>query len=233
MRGPHVAHEIRGNTFFLTKDKVHDSGFRSWINHGVNLVAADPGRPWSQHMERPLASIPVGLLLQEPWALFPGRTRPLEMKISVLWGRAYIGRFESVLDGHAKAIVLPLKSMTPFDQAPWPFAYSNAFPNIPDIETHVKHAIELAERDAMVLRMEFIRVDVFLNPKDPTKPVINEHSIFEMPNYLGEHSTQIAKLWKRGYFRKDFKRILYDVKSYNMTSDKMTIQTDLDENQYM
>merc|ERR1719192_372696 len=73
------------------------------------------------------------------------------------------------------------------------------FSKIPNLEEHLRAVIKLAELDAKTLKADFFRIDVFLNPDDPSSPAINEHSLLEISNFMNENHQYATKLLHLGY----------------------------------
>jgi len=156
---------IKGNTFFLSSPtKVKSDEFREWIETGFSLESMDPGRKWEHLMENPLKATPPGILIQRAWKSFSGLPGPLEVKFVVLWGKAYLARFEK-MDGFMmrssnRFRMKPLESLTPYDAFPWPFSAlsSKVSDYVPNIERHLEAAKRLAEWDAQNMAIDFLRV---------------------------------------------------------------------------
>jgi len=203
--------EISGNSFFIKDaESVKSDLFHKWVNVGWDIVPADPGRVWEPNMKGPLESLEKGIFVQPAWHFFPGLSQPLEVKIFVIWGKAFFLRFETGygdwLFGNARTdrfYVLPNIDYTVRDNTNMFFRHSNTkspvFAPIPNFEDHLRAAVKLAELDAQTLKADFFRVDIFLNPDDPSSPAINEHSLLEIYRFLNENYVFAAKLIQKGY----------------------------------
>ena len=138
-----------------------------------------------------------GIFIQQAWPKFDqvksagysrgGLSSPLEAKVNCVWGRCYLLRFENDFsmgfgfrDGRME------RSSWHADFSKGPLLRS-FMADIPRIDEHMRAVFALAERNAQNLKIDFIRVDIFLNPNDPSKPAINEHSIYEVDGLLQLH----------------------------------------------
>ena len=61
-------------------------------------------------------------------------------------------------------------------------------------EGHMECAWALAEQVAHLMAIDTVRIDIFLNPNDPLKCIVNENSLSSGMGY-GPHFQWIAKLW--------------------------------------
>jgi len=209
---------IAGNTYFLkSKETTELKHFKLWVKYGFNLIPADPDRPWTDNMAGALATLEPGIFVQSAWPLFP-ELGLVEVRVFVLWGKAYYVRFD--VPEISRYYYWNFEGGRIWtDMFPWPFNYDGVPNPLPDdIDEHMKGAIAVAERDARILRIDMLRVDLFLNPNDPSDPGINEHSIFEMSNMLWFHDKFITDLWKRPYLEKQLNIVRTSIRSYNMTA---------------
>jgi len=210
--------ETRGNTFFLSKkEKSQSEAFKKWVDFRWTLLSEDPGRPWEKYMQEPLHSVPPGIFIQGAFPLFKDIDKPLEIKISVLWGKSYFGRFETGPGDslyYERAKVYFQRSYDIINEFPWPYAYKrdHGF----DFKPHLKCAEELAEKNAQALKMDYLRVDIFLNPEDPTKCAINEHSIFEP--YVGHLDYHMMHAWAQPYLQGKVRLSSEETPSYEMAA---------------
>jgi len=203
--------EISGNSFFIKNAGAAKSDlFHKWVNVGWDLIPRDPGRVWEPNMREPLESLERGIFVQPAWHFFPGMSQPLELKIFVIWGKAFFVRFETGypdwLFGNTRNdrfYVLPNIDLKVRDNTNMFFRYWNTaspvFAPIRNFEDHLRAAIQLAESDAQTLKADFLRVDIFLNPDDPSSPAINEHSLLEIYRFLNENYVYAAKAIQLGY----------------------------------
>jgi len=205
---------VSGNTFFLAKKATAESTeFKNWVDYRWPLLAEDPGRPWEEYMREPLHSVPAGIFVQGAFPLFKSIKKPFEIKVTVFWGQAYMGRFENGPTSEwERCKVYFQNGYEVINEAPWP--YDKEMGTDFDIVPHLKCVKDLAEHNAKVLKMDFIRVDIFMNPKNPAACAINEHSIFE-PN-VGHHNYHMMRAWTDPYLRNGVKTISANIPSYEM-----------------
>lgn len=167
----------------------------------------DNWRPWSLHMNVLLAAVQPGFLVQQTFprapptrsrpGLLPGR--PVEAKVEVIWGRAYLAFFHDY-------VVYALRdgSMETFSRGGIDGSLLHASkPGGGPLEWVAREEFleplwQLAEAVAKSIGTEQVRVDVFLDPDNPKGCVINEISLASgvMHRY---HAPYMARLWTQGF----------------------------------
>ncbi|GAB5364739.1 hypothetical protein AAMO2058_000996000 [Amorphochlora amoebiformis] len=174
------------------------SSMKDWINRKWKQIARDDNRPWSTTMNRLLRNLKPGMAIQGPFgglAISPNYT-PLEVKVEVLWGRAYLGLFADYHD------IIALRNGE--------FEYTNRIPGSYDFWTLKSHkgkqimwlqngymdpVWKLAEDAAKAIGIEEVRIDIFINPLRPKEPEINEISLSSGHNYFF-HAPYMATAWE-------------------------------------
>eukprot|EP00658_Telonema_sp_P-2_P041623 TRINITY_DN29791_c0_g1_i2.p1 TRINITY_DN29791_c0_g1~~TRINITY_DN29791_c0_g1_i2.p1 ORF type:complete len:506 (+),score=84.35 TRINITY_DN29791_c0_g1_i2:1-1518(+) len=232
----HLTQGSQGKNTHYVRDRetlAQDRGqIAEWVMRSWNLTSKDYGRPWGSFgLNAVLPHMPKGVFIQKAWPVFAGLTEiPLEIKVDCFWGRCYVCRFEN-------------NSMYPFHNPEREWIrlamgfrdgriesgdvdtdlfdlHKLGLSRIPELDVHLKAAFALAEKDMQILKMDFLRVDIFLNPNDPSRPVINEHSLFEV-DLGGSHHRYFELLWKLGYTRgRGVLRELEYVPSYTMSDNQ-------------
>ncbi|GAB5371932.1 hypothetical protein AAMO2058_001622500 [Amorphochlora amoebiformis] len=169
-----------------------------WAEQKWDQVARDDNRPWSENMNRLLANLEPGIALQrkfDGFRLSPNHT-PLEVKVEVVWGRAYLGLFADFHD----IVALRDGTFEFTDRTRYsPDHYTVG--NHPDTrllwlqdEGHMRSVWALAESVARAIGVGELRVDIFIDPVRPAHPAVNEISLCSGHNYFF-HSTYLAEAW--------------------------------------
>jgi len=169
-----------------------------WVDAKWDQRPQDRDRPWTDVMNRLLARLEPGIAIQTPFRglrISPDHT-PLEVKVEVVWGRAYLGLFPEYHD------IIALRNGE--------FEYTNrdehspehwTLGNVPDTRLkwlqdrgHMEAVWALAEKVARRIGIDEIRVDIFIDPERPESPAVNEVSLSSGHNYL-YHSPYLAAAW--------------------------------------
>mmetsp|Transcript_17357 Transcript_17357/g.45303 ORF Transcript_17357/g.45303 Transcript_17357/m.45303 type:complete len:500 (+) Transcript_17357:115-1614(+) len=168
------------------------------------LKPTDRTRSWGPIFDPLTQSIPAGLMVQYP---FSGKLEPAELKIEVIWGRAYLALIDTSGYAFGKctsegAMILRDDSIIAYNSA-WA---SKAEPCSDWIvkEGHMKYAWSLAEGFAKAAKIDAVRVDVFLWPGHPERAVINEISLSSGAMYKW-HFHLMAQIWAEGHKRQQYK----------------------------
>eukprot|EP00472_Partenskyella_glossopodia_P004899 CAMPEP_0197532648 /NCGR_PEP_ID=MMETSP1318-20131121/40480_1 /TAXON_ID=552666 /ORGANISM="Partenskyella glossopodia, Strain RCC365" /LENGTH=491 /DNA_ID=CAMNT_0043089283 /DNA_START=381 /DNA_END=1853 /DNA_ORIENTATION=+ len=168
-----------------------------WVERKWAQRPRDDGRPWTTEMNQLLSNLAPGVAIQGPFNgifISPDHT-PLEVKIEVLWGRAYLGLFGDYHD------IIALRTGV--------YEYTNRDHNSNSYWTlenkrdkrlewlndvgHMDAAWELAERVALAIGIDEVRVDIFIDPLRPERPVVNEISLSSGHDYL-YHSPYLSQI---------------------------------------
>mmetsp|Transcript_15729 Transcript_15729/g.28256 ORF Transcript_15729/g.28256 Transcript_15729/m.28256 type:complete len:588 (+) Transcript_15729:2-1765(+) len=169
-----------------------------WLLKKWDQRPNDSGRPWAPTMNRLLDTLEAGMAFQEPFKgmrVSPYNT-PLEVKVEVVWGRAYLGLFADYHD------VIALRDgsleFTCRDKA-CPEWWSHG--NHPDLRLkwlvengHMEAVWALAERAAQTIGIDEARIDIFIDPARPASPVVNEISLSSGHEYM-YHTDYLAEAW--------------------------------------
>eukprot|EP00467_Chlorarachnion_reptans_P023078 CAMPEP_0114512096 /NCGR_PEP_ID=MMETSP0109-20121206/14776_1 /TAXON_ID=29199 /ORGANISM="Chlorarachnion reptans, Strain CCCM449" /LENGTH=607 /DNA_ID=CAMNT_0001691723 /DNA_START=40 /DNA_END=1863 /DNA_ORIENTATION=- len=170
----------------------------TWVEKKWAQKALDNNRPWSTLMNKLLARLEPGIAIQAPFRglrISPDNT-PLEVKVEVVWGRAYLGLFPEYHDVIAlRGGIFEYTDRSQDAPEHWTLG------NKPDIRLkwlldkgHMEAVWELAEKVALRIGIDEIRVDVFIDPERPESPAVNEISLSSGHNYLF-HSPHLAAAW--------------------------------------
>lgn len=146
-----------------------------------------------------------GFLLQSPAHLVPlaenGEQAVFELKVDVVWGRAYIAallvnnRFPQItwaLRGHSEGAAMPYDPSDPsrafhtaleWGSSHWVFS-----------EGHMPCVWSLAERTARAMGADQVRIDIFVSRSRQASCVLNELSL-SSGNPLGAHNHFLARAW--------------------------------------
>mmetsp|Transcript_22232 Transcript_22232/g.33127 ORF Transcript_22232/g.33127 Transcript_22232/m.33127 type:complete len:575 (+) Transcript_22232:31-1755(+) len=169
-----------------------------WMNRKWAQRPTDNGRRWRDTMNRLLDTLEPGMAIQAPFKgmrISPYNT-PLEVKVEVIWGRAYLGLFADYHD------VIALRDgsleFTCRDRAcsQW---WSHG--NVPDLRLkwvvengHMEAVWALAELAAQRIGIDEARIDIFIDPQRPERPVVNEISLSSGHEYM-YHTEYLAEAW--------------------------------------
>jgi hypothetical protein len=137
---------------------------------------------------------------------FSGNLEPAELKIEVIWGRAYLALVDTSGYAFGKctnegAMILRDGSIVSYDSA-WA-AHPEPCSNWIVSEGHMKYAWALAEGFAKAAKIDAVRVDVFLWPGHPERATVNECSLSSGAMYKW-HFHLMAQLWAEGHKRQQY-----------------------------
>ncbi len=202
LKGCHLTQgSDKGMVPLKRRDFTDTAAFNSltaWVDRKWPQRPNDNGRGWSAVMNQLLGTLEPGMAIQGPFTgmrVSPYNT-PLEVKVEVVWGRAYLGLFADYHD------VIALRNgaleFSCRDRA-CPQWWTHG--NVPDTRLawvvengHMDAVWQLAERVAKDIGIDEVRVDIFINPCEPSKPVVNEISLSSGHEYM-YHTDFLAKSW--------------------------------------
>jgi len=202
LKGCHLTQGSDKGMRALTPKKLEKGSFEKdvipWMKKKWDQRPNDSGRAWAEVMNRLLDTLPPGFAIQGPFRgmrVSPYNT-PLEVKVEVLWGRAYLGLFADFHD------IIALRDgsleFTCRDKAcsQW---WSHG--NVPDLRLkwavengHMEAVWTLAERVAQAIGIDEARIDIFIDPNRPKEPVVNEISLSSGHEYM-YHTDFLAEAW--------------------------------------
>lgn len=136
-----------------------------------------------------------------------------EMKVEVLWGRAYLG----LLDG--TAVFRRDDTIEDYSTALAMFKIAGAGEHLRWIvdEGYTACVWDLAERVARTMGIEALRVDIFLRQGDPSGCVVNEDSLSSGMVYYG-HEDGLTEMWRSGFLGEPQYSVINTTKQvYEMT----------------
>ncbi|CAE8619987.1 unnamed protein product [Polarella glacialis] len=149
--------------------------------------------------------------LQPGVSLQAGFADPVEFKVLVIWGRAYLAY-------HMEAEGIVLRDGT-FEQGgrttPWGLAVPRQVADLPEIawvqnEGHLPRIWALAESAALAMGIDQVRIDIFIRKGEPEAVTINEISLSSgMPNHM--HSDFLGNLWMDPHVNSWYKKFPADV----------------------
>lgn len=201
----------------------HPEEFADWVNSKWDLRADDSKRAWGDTANKVTDGLEPGFMLQSPAQLFflpeLGVSRVFEIKVVVLWGRAYLAQL--VLDNQPQDLVFLRSGQDGFDDhnpvgatgllylhwllpnswaRPW---RTSSWRWLVD-ENHLACVWRLGERAARIMGIEEVRLDIFVSQGDPDGCMLNENSI-SSGSVLWAHKRYLAKLWAAGHVDKQYK----------------------------
>mmetsp|Transcript_31953 Transcript_31953/g.54122 ORF Transcript_31953/g.54122 Transcript_31953/m.54122 type:complete len:472 (-) Transcript_31953:77-1492(-) len=192
----------------FTRNGAMERYMLPWIDTKWEQKPLDNNRPWSKTMNKLLATLEPGIAIQGPFRglrISPENT-PLEAKVEVVWGRAYLGLFPEYHD------IIALRGGV--------FEYTRREKGTPEHWTlgnkedtrlrwlvdggHMESVWALAEKVARRIGIDEIRVDIFIDPERPEAPAVNEISLSSAHNYLF-HSPYLARAWIGPHLKRQLK----------------------------
>jgi len=174
-----------------------------WVRTKFRQKPSDFWRPWSKEMNKLLAVIRPGVMIQRAFdgpngdaiGLLP---KPIEAKVEVLWGRAYLAFLHDY-----KVFALRNGQLEKYQGISGNVQHIPVFPQelawvADEQHDYLTPVFELAELVARRVGIEQIRVDIFIRPGQPKSPVVNEISLASGVLYRF-HAPYLARLWVEGY----------------------------------
>lgn len=201
LKACHITQGGQSGVKVIKSRKVFEEKFEDyidWVERYWVLKAVDAGRAWESSVNRMLNSLEPGLMIVQGFPGPPG-SGPYEMKVEVIWGKAYMGFFANpmgpVVDRRCK-IYHGIQDMTDTGWIEREAVYGEL--EWFCMEGHLPAVFELAERVALAAKVDQMRVDVFMSRDDPQHPVVNENSLFSMQGHH-EHTQYMGKVWMDGF----------------------------------
>ena len=190
---------------------------RRWIGTMWARRADDQGRAWTDASNALTDSLSPGFMLQGPapgWLTTSGhnsgKMQVLELKVEVVWGRAYLALENSF---HVLFLREADEDGCVDCDAPRPppkcLRRDGTVSDPPKgswwerilTEGHLQCAWDLAERAARQMAADAVRIDIFLNPTSPQGCMLNEISLSSAMNYQ-QNSAYLARLWLEPHLRR-------------------------------
>ncbi|KAL1527813.1 hypothetical protein AB1Y20_009196 [Prymnesium parvum] len=174
-----------------------------WYIHGT-----DADRPWRDYFDPLTDLVRPGVMVQRPFA---GKTRPAELKIEVLWGRAYLGIITEngidwgKCDERDGLVLRDTDVVRNINEFTWETTHHECNEWIIK-EGHLKYAWHLAEGFAKAAMIDAVRVDVFLHPGHPELAMINEISL-TTGHFYNAHHHYMAQAWQQGHQAKEYETV--------------------------
>lgn len=177
----------------------------SWARDMWMYQSNDWERVWGPSFNRLCATLTPGFMVQGPWVA--GRmVYPQEIKIEVIWGRAYLA-FVSTGKCGGDRIILRDGTVTKYSNTMLSDVLHQGEPD-PCYrwivqEGHLPRAWHMAESAAKLMGIDAVRIDVFLLPGHPELSVINENSLSSGAEYRW-HFQHMAELWAMGHRMREY-----------------------------
>jgi len=205
---------------------------RKWVFEKWVYRPDDWERPWREDGNFLTDSLTRGVFIQPPTELTlnpnTGKHQVIEFKVEVLWGRAILGVSKDLTgwrtalatrssgsDGSAAIEVYP----TGWDELLFRGQLLPAgdwWHWILD-EGHLDCVWDLAERAALVMGIDEVRIDIFISRDAPHGCLINEDSLTSGMWY-GPHFRNLAKLWAEPHLRQWYDVYSNSISVYNQTT---------------
>jgi len=204
-------------------DPLRFEKLKAWVSGKWEQRPNDDARAWSNDAKKILDTLQPRFLIQTsyagPYGDSVGFTEraPVELKIEVLWGRAYLANIcdyeaYALRDGTIERWDTSLFSK--IAHAPVADPAQNKKVQWLKEEGHLERAYKLAEKVCRSMLADQVRVDIFVRPGDLEGVVVNEISISPGALYKW-HAQFMATTWRRGhvehvYTLKDTKKRVYE-----------------------
>jgi len=204
-------------------DPLRFEKLKAWVSGKWEQRPNDDARAWSNDAKKILDTLQPRFLIQTsyagPYGDSVGFTEraPVELKIEVLWGRAYLANIcdyeaYALRDGTIERWDTSLFSK--IAHAPVTDPAQNKKVQWLKEEGHLERAYKLAEKVCRSMLADQVRVDIFVRPGDLEGVVVNEISISPGALYKW-HAQFMATTWRRGhvehvYTLKDTKKRVYE-----------------------
>eukprot|EP00754_Rhynchopus_humris_P041532 Rhum_TRINITY_DN2508_c0_g1::Rhum_TRINITY_DN2508_c0_g1_i1::g.7397::m.7397 len=184
----------------------HSAEVVQWMGSKLGRHADDFERPWRAEGNMLTDTLQPGILVQEGWHTvdnpYAGKRTVVELKVEVLWGRAYLAVANDLgagtiflRDGTVERY--PLWRRTVYS------ALSDLAPQMQWIFEHLPCVWALAEKAAATIGAECVRIDVFLWKEHPQECTINEISISSGMGYA-RHFSFLARAWALPFAEKQY-----------------------------
>mmetsp|Transcript_10713 Transcript_10713/g.17397 ORF Transcript_10713/g.17397 Transcript_10713/m.17397 type:complete len:546 (+) Transcript_10713:72-1709(+) len=190
------------------------SAAKAWIKQKLRQKPSDPWRPWSKSMKKLLETVKAGIMIQKGFG-GPSETamaamgllpKPIEAKVEVLWGRAYLAFLHDY-----KVFAFRDCRFEKYESDFYGNIWHSSVPDAKefkwlckDEEDYLTPVFELAELVARKIGIEQLRVDIFIEPGRPTQPVVNEISLASGVLYR-YHAPFMAQIWVGGHEKRGSK----------------------------
>eukprot|EP00471_Norrisiella_sphaerica_P014086 CAMPEP_0184503846 /NCGR_PEP_ID=MMETSP0113_2-20130426/52130_1 /TAXON_ID=91329 /ORGANISM="Norrisiella sphaerica, Strain BC52" /LENGTH=490 /DNA_ID=CAMNT_0026893411 /DNA_START=117 /DNA_END=1589 /DNA_ORIENTATION=+ len=179
-----------------------------WAAKMWNYRSNDWERIWAAPFNFLCSRLEPGFMVQKPWMV--GRQEfPEEIKVEVIWGRAYLAFVSTgkcggdtliLRDGSVMRYTDSLKQNILHEGKP-----DECYQWIVD-EGHLPRVWFMAEAAARLMGIDAIRIDVFILRGNPMASVINEDSLSSGAEYRW-HFPHMADLWAQGHREKRYKLV--------------------------
>mmetsp|Transcript_9589 Transcript_9589/g.23598 ORF Transcript_9589/g.23598 Transcript_9589/m.23598 type:complete len:451 (-) Transcript_9589:314-1666(-) len=199
-----------GRRMIKVSDLTDEGAFvalTDWISRKAEQRPNDDARAWSKDAKKILDTLKPRFLIQGSYdppygdsVGFPKKA-PVELKIEVLWGRAYLANIcdyeaYALRDGTVERWDTSLFSK--IAHAPVTSKEANKQVEWLQSEGHLEKAFELAEKVCQAMMADQVRVDIFVRPGDPNAVLVNEISISPGALYKW-HAQFMAAAWRGGH----------------------------------
>jgi len=187
----------------------------SWAYRMWRYRSNDWERQWAIPFNTLTAQLQPGFMIQGPW-MANRKENPVEIKVEVIWGRAYLA-FVSTGRCGGDTIILRDGTVTRYTDSLMQniLHQGHADPCYQWIvdEGHLPRAWFMAESAARLMGIDAIRIDIFLLRGDPMASVINEDSLSSGAEYRW-HFQHMANLWAMGHSLKKYQVVDPQVDSH-------------------
>ncbi|CAE8591139.1 unnamed protein product [Polarella glacialis] len=184
-------------------DSVQTKGLEAWINQMWLLKPDDELRSWRREHNMLTDTIPPGFIMQTP--AFSGKASAMEeVRIEVIWGRALNANWKNV------CIAIPTEDRTDAEVHDGVglgsiFAIHRWGPASLQSRCttwmakpgagYFACAFALAERTALTMAADYVRVDIFISKDSPKDCMVNEISLSSGYPRWG-YDPGLVKLWR-------------------------------------
>jgi len=207
----------------------------TWVRTKWGLHADDITRPWREYSNALTDVVPPGVLVQQPanltWNPQRGKWGVVEVKVEVVWGRAYLGAL--LPDDDSSEFPVVMRGATDDD------ADIEVFDSYLSVITHrgmplppdawyawvlepgyMSCVWHLAERMAAIMRADQVRVDIFLTHNQSANCAINEDSLSSGQNY-GPYTSFLTRTWLEPWANRWFQTSPHAGHNYTAVYDEI------------
>mmetsp|Transcript_3339 Transcript_3339/g.12090 ORF Transcript_3339/g.12090 Transcript_3339/m.12090 type:complete len:504 (+) Transcript_3339:160-1671(+) len=219
----------KGTTMIRSRpqlDQLCTSGqLEKWVEEKWVYRANDWERPWRKEGNMLTDNLKPGFILQGSAGLsynpYTDKMQILELKVEVLWGRAYLATSNDVLKG-----TIFLRDGTieiypgGWGQAMTAHVLEDRMVWLQEEPRYLECVWRLAEYTAILMSADQVRIDIFIIQSDPEGCVINENSLSSGAGYA-MHFDFLSRVWADPYRDRLFATYNNGLKVYEQTAEDL------------
>jgi len=221
----------------IKKEKTFQD-YVQWASHLWNKRPIDWDRTWGPTFDKLTDMLKPGVMIQEGYSggRKGGKDSPIELKVEVVWGHAYLAFVTMGIHDCGNPIILRNGDVIEYQMKNFFIAEPEKCHRANVVDKGFMDVVwHLAEAFAAATAFDSIRVDIFVPESgDPRNAVVNEISLSSGAGYAW-HWNFFTKLWVEGY---KARRLLREsgktppVSRFDVTIDKINRGEDFYAKQY-